>query len=120
MKKQLIVGVEPDSIAHKLHIKKGDYLLTVNGETVRDIFDYRFLSADEILEFEIEKPGGKIKSFEIEKDYGQDLGLVFGQDLMDDYRSMPSSRLILGRPLLLLPPIPPSIKVFSNGSTVIS
>ena len=87
MKKQLIVGVEPDSIAHKLHIKKGDYLLTVNGETVRDIFDYRFLSADEILEFEIEKPGGKIKSFEIEKDYGQDLGLVFGQDLMDDYRS---------------------------------
>ena len=27
---------------------------------------------------------------------------------------MPSSRLILGRPLLLLPPIPPSIRVFSN------
>ena len=30
---------------------------------------------------------------------------------------MPSSPLILGRPLLLLPPIPPSIKVFSNEST---
>ena len=30
---------------------------------------------------------------------------------------MPSSHLILGRPLLLLPPIPPSIKVFSNEST---
>ena len=29
---------------------------------------------------------------------------------------MPSSHLILGRPLLLLPPIPPSIKVFSNES----
>ena len=26
----------------------------------------------------------------------------------------PSSHLILGRPLLLLPPIPPSIRVFSN------
>ena len=30
---------------------------------------------------------------------------------------MPSSHLILCRPLLLLPPIPPSIKVFSNEST---
>ena len=31
---------------------------------------------------------------------------------------MPFSRLILGRPLLLLPPIPPSIRVFSNESTL--
>ena len=31
---------------------------------------------------------------------------------------MPSSHLILCRPLLLLPPIPPSIKVFSNESTL--
>ena len=29
---------------------------------------------------------------------------------------MPFSHLILGRPLLLLPPIPPSIRVFSNES----
>ena len=31
---------------------------------------------------------------------------------------MPSSLLILGRPLLLLPPIPPSIRVFSSESTL--
>src|SRR5574339_506458 len=31
---------------------------------------------------------------------------------------MPSSRLILCRPLLLLPPIPPRIRVFSNESTL--
>ena len=31
---------------------------------------------------------------------------------------MPSSHLILGHPLLLLPPIPPSIRVFSNESTL--
>ena len=31
---------------------------------------------------------------------------------------MPFSHLILGRPLLLLPPIPPSIRVFSNESTL--
>ena len=32
---------------------------------------------------------------------------------------MPSSHLILGRPLLLRPPIPPSIRVFSNESTLL-
>ena len=31
---------------------------------------------------------------------------------------MPSSHLILCHPLLLLPPIPPSIRVFSNESTL--
>ena len=31
---------------------------------------------------------------------------------------MPSSHFILGRPLLLLPPNPPSIRVFSNESTL--
>ena len=31
---------------------------------------------------------------------------------------MPSSHLILGRPLLLLPLVPPSIRVFSNESTL--
>ena len=32
---------------------------------------------------------------------------------------MPSSHLILCRPLLLLPPIPPSIRVFSNESALL-
>ena len=31
---------------------------------------------------------------------------------------MPSNHLILCRPLLLLPPIPPSIRIFSNESTL--
>ena len=38
--------------------------------------------------------------------------------LMPIESEMPSSHLILSRPLVLLPPIPPSIKVFSNESTL--
>ena len=38
--------------------------------------------------------------------------------LMSIEKVMPSSHLILCRPLLLLPPIPPSIRVFSNKSTL--
>ena len=37
--------------------------------------------------------------------------------LMSIESMMPSSHLILCRPLLLLPPVPPSIRVFSNEST---
>ena len=39
--------------------------------------------------------------------------------LMSTESVMPSSHLILCRPLLLLPPIPPSIRVFSNESTLL-
>ena len=38
--------------------------------------------------------------------------------LMSIESVMPSSHLILCRPLLLLPPIPPSIRVFNNESTL--
>ena len=38
--------------------------------------------------------------------------------LMRIESEMPSSHLILCHPLLLLPPIPPSIRVFSNESTL--
>ena len=38
--------------------------------------------------------------------------------LMSIKSVMPSSHLILGRPFLLLPPIPPSIRVFSNESAL--
>ena len=37
--------------------------------------------------------------------------------LMSIESVMPSSHLILCRPLLLLPPVPPSVRVFSNEST---
>ena len=85
--KHTIVGVEPGSIAHELSIEPGDVLLTVNGETVRDIFDYQFLVMDEFVTLEIEKKNGDIDEIEIEKDLEDDLGISFDTDLMDEYRS---------------------------------
>ena len=85
--KHTIVGVEPGSIAHELSIEPGDVLLTVNGETVRDIFDYQFLVMDEFVTLEIEKKNGDIDEIEIEKDLEEDLGISFDTDLMDEYRS---------------------------------
>jgi len=42
----------------------------------------------------------------------------FTQTHVHDESVMPSSHLILCHPLLLLPPIPPTIRVFSNESTL--
>lgn len=86
-KTHLIVGVEKHSIAHKLHIKAGDKVVSVNGEAINDIFDYRFLIADEFVTLEIEKSGGKKEIYDIEKNYEDDLGLEFGTSLMDEYHS---------------------------------
>ena len=45
-------------------------------------------------------------------------GVYSNSCLMSIKSVMPSSHLILCRPLFLLPPIPPSIRVFSNESTL--
>ena len=87
IKGQLIVGVEKHSIAHKLRIKKGDKLLSVNGKQIEDVFDYDFLIEDPQISLEILKANGRVKVYEFEKDEGADLGLIFASSLMDDYKS---------------------------------
>jgi len=46
------------------------------------------------------------------------LSITNSQSSLKFMSVMPSSHLILCRPLLFLPPIPPSIRVFSNESTL--
>ncbi|MDA3732555.1 DUF512 domain-containing protein [Niameybacter massiliensis] len=83
-KSHLIVDVLEDSIAKELELEKGDKLLSINGERIQDVFDYRFLLSDEEIEVKVEKANGEVWDFEIEKDYGDDLGLVFETELMDE------------------------------------
>ena len=87
MKKHIIKDIKPNSIAQELEIEPGDMLLAVNDEELTDIFDYQFMTEDEYLTILIEKPGGEQWELEIEKDMDEDIGLVFEQGLMDDYRS---------------------------------
>ncbi len=85
--RHLIKEVLPDSIAAELEITPGDELLSVNGQAVEDIFDYQFLVQDEKTELLIRKPEGEEWLLEIEKEEDEDLGLVFENSLMDEYRS---------------------------------
>lgn len=81
-----IKNVLPGSIAEELGIEKGDKLLTINGAGVLDIIEYKYLITDEYLELEIKKPNGEIWELEIEKDYDDDLGLVF-EGIIDNPKS---------------------------------
>ena len=86
-KGHLIARIEPGSIAEEMEIEAGDRLLEINGQAVEDVFDYQYLTQDEYVEVLVAKPSGEEWLLEIDKDYEEDLGIIFENGLMDDYRS---------------------------------
>lgn len=87
MSNLIISGVEDGSIAQEAGIEAGDRLASMNGQPVRDIFDYRFLSAEEEVLLEVSKPDGELLQVEIEKDEWEELGLTFEKPLLDEEKS---------------------------------
>ena len=45
----LITKVLPDSIAAEIGFEPGDAIIAINGTRPRDLIDYQFLCADEVL-----------------------------------------------------------------------
>lgn len=86
-KGHLIKEVLPGSIAAELDIAAGDRLLAINNEIIEDIFDYQFYVEDTYIEILIEKSDGEQWVLEVDKDEDEDLGIIFDNGLMDDYRS---------------------------------
>ncbi len=79
-----ITSVLPDSIAAEIGFAVGDAIVAINGTHPRDLIDYQFLCADEVLELEVLDEKGKTHHIEIEKDYDEDLGLEFETALFDN------------------------------------
>ncbi len=82
-----IEQVKPDSIAWEMGLEPGDALVSVNGQTIEDIFDYHYHMESDYVELEILTRDGENCLLEIEKDEDEDLGIVFGSSLMDEYHS---------------------------------
>jgi len=82
LKKFIIEGVLENSILDEMEIEAGDKLLTINKTQIMDVLDYRYLIADETLMIEIEKPDGEIWELEIEKDFEEDLGVLFTEEMI--------------------------------------
>lgn len=85
--KNVIEKVLEGSIAEELEIEPGDVLISINGQNVKDIIDYKYLISDDFIIVEIQKKNGEIWDYEIEKDYDENIGLVFTNPLIDEAKS---------------------------------
>ena len=83
----IIKTVEPGSIAEELELEAGDVLLSINNQEIEDVFDYKCLIKDEYLEVFVRKADGEEWLLEVDKEYDDDLGITFENELMSEYRS---------------------------------
>ncbi len=83
----VVIKVEKGSIAEEVGICPGDVLVAINDEEITDIFDYRYQINDEYLEMTFRTPNGEEYVAEIEKDFDEDIGIIFESGLMDEARS---------------------------------
>ena len=78
-----IQSVTPGSPADKAGIKAGDVLLSVGGERVCDVLDYRFYGTDANTEVTLSR-GGEEMTFKLRNREYADLGMEFSTYLMDE------------------------------------
>ncbi|MDD6479005.1 MAG: DUF512 domain-containing protein [Oscillospiraceae bacterium] len=80
----IVKEVEKNSPADKAGIKSGDTLISLNGEQIVDVLDYRFYQNNSFIIAEIIDNKGEQRSIKIEKDEYSELGLIFDTYLMDE------------------------------------
>ncbi|RKD34321.1 DUF512 domain-containing protein [Thermohalobacter berrensis] len=85
--KNIIENIQKGSIAEEMGIEKGDILISIDGQEVKDILDYKYLIADDYIEVTIQKKDGEIWQLEIEKDFNEDIGIEFTNPLIDKAKS---------------------------------
>lgn len=77
-----IIGLKSFSPGKKAGLKVGDTLLSINGQKVTDIFDYRFLCSDTQLEIEVLGEDGNVRKVNVHKEEAQDLGITFENPML--------------------------------------
>lgn len=79
----IVDSVLENSIAQELEIAKGDEILSVDGQEMTDMIDYNFYMKSELVTIELKRKNGEIEEIEIEKDFDEDLGIVFESAIFD-------------------------------------
>ncbi len=82
-----VKSVISGSPAHRAGIKSGDTLVSIDGNLIMDVLDYRFYQNNTKLCIEYINASGKIKSKKVKKGEYDELGLEFETYLMDEKRS---------------------------------
>lgn len=81
-----IKAVDPGSIAQQLELEPGDFVLSIDGHELEDIFDYEYYINSESILMLVRKADGEEWELEIQNEY-EDLGITFENGLMSEYRS---------------------------------
>ena len=83
----LIKSVAHRSYAYRAGIKDGEYLLSINGNDIVDVLDYRFYQFYSSLELKVRDIKGEVRTVHIRKPEYDELGLDFDTYLMDKEKS---------------------------------
>ena len=81
----VIANVALGSLAERAGLQAGDELFSINGHALRDVIDVQFYAAEEYLALEVQR-GQKTFIVEIERRYGEPLGLDFAELTFDGIR----------------------------------
>ena len=81
-----IIGVEERSYAKKAGIKPQDILVSINGNEICDVLDYRFYLTEKVITLALQGEDGDY-SVKIKKGEYDDIGLEFETPLMDEKHS---------------------------------
>ena len=79
----LVAEVEKNSIAQELEITAGDEILTIDEIVTKDLIEYRYLMMSEELTIVVKKQNGELEEIEIEKDFDEDMGIIFESAVFD-------------------------------------
>lgn len=83
-----IADVRKKSACDRKGIGPGDTLLSINGNEIDDVLDYRFFTGDEKLKIEYRDQKGRVRKCHVRNDGDIDnIGLIFDTYLMDRQRS---------------------------------
>ncbi len=81
-----VKSVDPDSpLRHR--VKPGWKLISVNGNEINDVLDYKYHTYDSRLRLVFKDEAGREHGVKVKKDLGEDLGIEFETYLMDRARS---------------------------------
>ena len=86
MRDNYIKSVDPTSPLRG-KAEAGDTVVSINGNEILDVLDYKFFAYDRELDVILRRPDGSEYAVRVRKDEGGDLGLDFGSYLMDAPRS---------------------------------
>ena len=81
-----IDGVEQGSAADSAGLRRGDYLISINGHEINDVLDYRYYLTEKAVTLTVHR-GPELFEVSLDKDEYADIGLEFRTFLMDDKRS---------------------------------